>query len=133
MCRPAVIVSYAVAALAALLSAFAYAEFACDVPVAGGAFNYVSITFGELAAWTTGWNMVLETTLSSAAVARGFASYLATLLGLDPAQMRIPVGPFQLDFVALGLICVLSTLLAAGTQQSARFNMGEWEGVRCPT
>ncbi|GAB4821993.1 hypothetical protein N2152v2_009039 [Parachlorella kessleri] len=36
---PAVVVSYAVAALAALLSAFAYSEFACDVPVAGGAFN----------------------------------------------------------------------------------------------
>lgn len=97
--------------------------------MAGGAFNYISITFGELAAWTTGWNMILETTLSSAAVSRGFASYLCTLLGRDPSTLRPSLGPFQLDFVALGLICLLSALLAAGTHLSAKFNMSKWEAA----
>lgn len=48
---PAVILSYCVAATAALLSALCYAEMAVSLPIAGGAFNYVSVTFGELAAW----------------------------------------------------------------------------------
>lgn len=45
------IVSYLVAALVALLSGLAYTEFVVDQPVAGGAFNMVSSTFGELAGW----------------------------------------------------------------------------------
>jgi len=46
-----VVVSYLVAALAALLSGLAYTEFVVDQPVAGGAFNMVSGVFGELAGW----------------------------------------------------------------------------------
>ena len=45
------VVSYLVAALAALLSGLAYTEFVVDQPVAGGAFNMVSGVFGELAGW----------------------------------------------------------------------------------
>lgn len=43
---PAVVLSYAVAGLCALLSAFCYTEFAVDMPVAGGAFSYLRVTFG---------------------------------------------------------------------------------------
>ena len=43
---PAVALSYAIAGLCALLSAFCYTEFAVDLPVAGGAFSYIRITFG---------------------------------------------------------------------------------------
>ncbi|MCD9558546.1 Cationic amino acid transporter 7, chloroplastic [Datura stramonium] len=47
MCAgPAVVLSYAIAGLCALLSAFCYTEFAVDMPVAGGAFSYIRITFG---------------------------------------------------------------------------------------
>lgn len=45
---PAVILSYAIAGLCALLSAFCYTEFAVDMPVAGGAFSYLRVTFGPL-------------------------------------------------------------------------------------
>ena len=44
---PGVVVSYAIAGLCALLSAFCYTEFAVDLPVAGGAFSYLRVTFGE--------------------------------------------------------------------------------------
>lgn len=44
---PAVVLSYAIAGLCALLSAFCYTEFAVDMPVAGGAFSYLRVTFGE--------------------------------------------------------------------------------------
>jgi len=44
-------VSYGIAALAALLSGLAYAEFAVDLPVAGGATTCILLSFGELASW----------------------------------------------------------------------------------
>lgn len=44
---PAVVLSYAIAGLCALLSAFCYTEFAVDMPVAGGAFSYLRVTFGS--------------------------------------------------------------------------------------
>lgn len=46
---PALVVAYIVAGLSALLSALCYTEFAVEVPVAGGAFSYLRITFGMLA------------------------------------------------------------------------------------
>ena len=118
------ILSYVVAATAALLSALCYAEMAVSLPIAGGAFNYISISFGELAAWLVAWNMCLETTLSSAAVARGFASYLATLVGLQPSALRLAVGPIQFDPAAALLILLLTALLIKGTRESSMFNMG---------
>ena len=118
------ILSYVVAATAALLSALCYAEMAVSLPIAGGAFNYISISFGELAAWLVAWNMCLETTLSSAAVARGFASYLATLVGLQPSALRLAAGPIQFDPAAALLILLLTALLIKGTRESSIFNMG---------
>lgn len=50
-CRPAVVISYSVAAFAALLSALCYTEFVVELPTAGGAFNYISLVFGEFTAW----------------------------------------------------------------------------------
>lgn len=45
------VISYSVAALAALISALSYTEFVVDLPTAGGAYNYISLVFGELTAW----------------------------------------------------------------------------------
>lgn len=45
------VLSYLISAFAALLSALCYTEFVVDLPLAGGAFNYISLVFGELAAW----------------------------------------------------------------------------------
>ena len=45
------VVSYAIAALAAVLSALSYAELACELPVAGGAYNFIGLIFGEATAW----------------------------------------------------------------------------------
>ena len=50
-CRPAAIVSYAIAAISALLSAICYAEYGVDYPIAGGSFSYILMTFGDFVAW----------------------------------------------------------------------------------
>lgn len=112
---PAVVFSYLVAAIAALLSALSYSEFAVDMPIAGGAFNYISMTFGEGLAWTVAWNMLLETGLSSAAVSRGFSAYLSTLLGHQPEAQ-------QIDPLATLLIAILTLILCTGTKLGSRFN-----------
>ncbi|KAK9811336.1 hypothetical protein WJX72_002052 [[Myrmecia] bisecta] len=120
---PAVVVSFLVAAFAALLSALSYTEFVVDLPIAGSAFNYISLTFGELAAWVVACNLILEYTLSAAAVARGFSAYMATLLGLHPTDVLIPLGIVKLDIMAFCVTALLAILLAKGTQESSRFNM----------
>eukprot|EP00249_Psilotum_nudum_P005224 c18675_g1_i1 orf=2035-2652(-) len=104
---PAVIVSYAVAGFSALVSAFCYAEFAVEVPAAGGAFSYLRITFGEFAAYLTGANLIMEYVISNAAVARTFTSYLATVFGVtNPDAWRVKApgiaeGFNMLDFPAV--------------------------------
>ena len=49
--RPAVVLSYVIAAVAALLSGLAYAELAVDMPLAGGAFSCILAVFCEPLAW----------------------------------------------------------------------------------
>lgn len=68
--------------------------------------------------------MILEYTFSSAAVARGASSYLATLMGWDPSALRLQVGPLALDPVALLLVLLLSVVLAKGIKESSQFNIG---------
>lgn len=114
---PAVILSYAIAGLCALLSAFCYTEFAVDMPVAGGAFSYIRVTFGELAAVVTGANLVMEYVVSNAAVSRSFTMYLGSAIGINTTEAwRIPVawlpeGFNQIDFLAVGLVLVISLII----------------------
>lgn len=43
---PSVFISYIIAGLSALLSSLCYTEFSIEIPVAGGAFSYLRVTFG---------------------------------------------------------------------------------------
>lgn len=46
--------SYLFAGFACILSALCYAEYSCEYPMAGGAFNFITVTFGEFAGWLVG-------------------------------------------------------------------------------
>ncbi|KAM0905258.1 hypothetical protein ACQ4PT_017451 [Festuca glaucescens] len=126
---PGVIVSYAIAGLCALLSAFCYTEFAVDMPVAGGAFSYLRVTFGEFAAFLTGANLIMEYVFSNAAVARSFTAYMGTAVGVDaPSKWRIavpglPKGFNQVDLVAVGVILLISVCICYSTKESSIVNM----------
>ncbi|TIC88177.1 amino acid permease [Nocardioides sp. GY 10113] len=72
---PAITISFAIAGLACALAALCYAEFASTLPVAGSAYTFSYATFGELVAWTIGWDLVLEFTIGSAALATSFSGY----------------------------------------------------------
>ena len=76
---PAITISFAIAGLACALAALCYAEFASTVPVAGSAYTFSYATFGELVAWIIGWDLALEFTIGSAALATSFSGYLQTV------------------------------------------------------
>ncbi|KAH6802428.1 cationic amino acid transporter 6 [Perilla frutescens var. frutescens] len=126
---PAVVLSYAIAGLCALLSSFCYTEFAVDMPVAGGAFSYIRVTFGEFLAFLTGANLIIDYVLSNAAVARGFTSYLGTALGLPAnAQLRftihsLPKGYNEIDLIAVLVVLLITIVICYSTKESSWLNM----------
>ncbi len=48
---PAVVISFLIASVCCLCSAFCYAEFAAKVPVSGSAYTFTYVCMGEFAAW----------------------------------------------------------------------------------
>ncbi|GMG99490.1 hypothetical protein Nepgr_001330 [Nepenthes gracilis] len=125
---PSVIVSYAIAGLCALLSAFCYTEFAVDMPVAGGAFSYLRVTFGEFAAFLTGANLVMDYVLSNAAVARSFSAYMGAAIGASAAKWRftvsvLPEGFNEIDIVAVVVIFIITLIICYSTRDSSAVNM----------
>ncbi|KAL3520908.1 hypothetical protein ACH5RR_019057 [Cinchona calisaya] len=124
---PSVILSYAIAGLCALLSAFCYTEFAVDMPVAGGAFSYIRVTFGEFLAFLTGANLVIDYVLSNAAVARSFTTYFVTAIGIS-TKLRIPIhflpeGFNELDILAVAVVLLLTFVICYSTRESSLLNM----------
>lgn len=125
---PAVVVSYAIAGICALLSAFCYTEFAVDIPLAGGAFTYLRVTFGEFAAFLTGANLVLDYVLSNAAIARSFTAYLGTAIGVSTSKWRmtislLPKGFNQIDVIAVLVILIITLIICYSTRESSLVNM----------
>ncbi|XP_055822220.1 cationic amino acid transporter 6, chloroplastic-like [Solanum dulcamara] len=126
---PSVFISYIIAAVSALLSSLCYTEFSVDVPVAGGAFSYLRVTFGEFVGYFAGANILMEYVLSNAAVSRSFTEYLSCAFGRnDPNSWRIHVhglmqGYNMLDLPAVALIIVLTICLCHSTKESSMLNL----------
>ncbi|MEV3993524.1 amino acid permease [Streptomyces sp. NPDC049837] len=125
---PAVIVSFAVAAVAAALTALCYAELASAVPVSGSSYSYAYATLGEFAAWAVGWCLLLEYAVSGAAIAVSWGQYLndftERLFGFRmPEAISAPPGAggiVNLPGVVLVALCCL--LLVRGARESAVVN-----------
>lgn len=77
---PALVVSFALVAIACGFAALCYAELAAMVPVAGSAYTYAYATLGELAAWIIGWDLILEYAVGNVAVAISWSGYFQELL-----------------------------------------------------
>ncbi|KAK4834870.1 hypothetical protein QYF36_001623 [Acer negundo] len=125
---PAVVISYAIAGFCALLSAFCYTEFAVAMPVAGGAFSYLRVTFGEFPAFLTGANLVMEYVMSNAAVARGLTAYFGSAIGISTSQWRVtvtglPNGFNEIDVVAVVVVLLVTVIICYSTRESSIVNM----------
>lgn len=121
---PAIVISFAVAAIACALAALCYAEFASTVPVAGSAYTFSYSSLGELFAWIIGWDLILEMFLGASVVAQGWSAYLGTLM----AQLGMPIPEAigyggTVDLMAILLVVVLGGLMTFGIKESLRVNM----------
>ncbi|GAB3715645.1 amino acid permease [Amycolatopsis oliviviridis] len=123
---PSVSLSFVFAAIACALAALCYAEFASTVPVAGSAYTFSYATFGEFMAWIIGWDLILELAVGAAAVSKGWSAYLETVLSYifgKGTKTTFEIGGVPVDWGALIVVLVLTTLLAVGTKLSSRFSM----------
>jgi APA family basic amino acid/polyamine antiporter len=122
---PAVSISFLIAGLACGLAALCYAEFASTVPVAGSAYTFSYATFGELIAWIIGWDLVLEFTIGSAALATGFSGYLQNLLAGTPFEVPTALASASdgiINLPAVIIALVVMAVLIIGIKLSSRIN-----------
>ncbi|MCM3736949.1 amino acid permease [Bacillus cytotoxicus] len=126
---PAIILSFALAALACAFAAFCYAEFASSVPVSGSVYTYTYATMGEVFAFLIGWDLMLEYLLATSAVANGWSAYFQSLLngfGIQiPTILASAPGAGKggiIDLPAVCIILLMTILLSRGVRESARVN-----------
>ena len=126
---PAIILSFALAALACAFAAFCYAEFASSVPVSGSVYTYTYATLGEVFAFLIGWDLMLEYLLATSAVANGWSAYFQSLLkgfGIQiPTILASAPGAGKggiIDLPAVCIILIMTVLLSRGVRESARVN-----------
>lgn len=124
---PAVMLSFLLAAVAALFSALSYAELASTIPASGSSYSYAYVTLGEIVAWAVGWMLMLEYGVAVAAVAVGWGEYLNEFLGAFgvtiPAAFASPPGDggvFNIPAIVVVFACMF--LLIRGASESARVN-----------
>ncbi|XP_046390776.1 high affinity cationic amino acid transporter 1 [Ischnura elegans] len=126
---PAVTLSFLIAAVASGFAAVCYAEFAARVPKAGSAYVYSYVSVGELVAFVIGWNLILEYIIGTASVARGLSSYIDSLVNHTMENTLREVMPIDVsflspypDFLSVGIILLLTALLAFGVKESTAVN-----------
>ena len=127
---PAIVLSFAIAALASILSGLCYAEFGARVPKAGSAYLYCYITIGEILGFFVGWNIILEYIIGAASIVRATSAYIDSLTHgaikngtIDViGQMDTPYIAQYFDLFAIFITFATTVLLSFGVKNSARFN-----------
>jgi APA family basic amino acid/polyamine antiporter len=77
---PGISLLFILTAVTCGFSALCYAEFASRVPIAGSAYTYAYVSFGELVAWIIGWALILEYAIGNIVVAISWSGYFNNLL-----------------------------------------------------
>jgi basic amino acid/polyamine antiporter, APA family len=77
---PGVIFLFLITAITCGFTALCYAEFASRVPVAGSAYTYSYVSFGEVIAWIIGWALILEYAIGNVVVAISWSAYFNNIL-----------------------------------------------------
>ena len=124
---PAVVISFVISGLACAFAALAYAELASAVGGCGSAYGYSYVAFGEIVAWLIGWILLLEYSVSVAAVANGWSGYFENALtamgmGLPEVLTKSPELGGIINLPATAIILTLMWLLIIGVKQSAQLN-----------
>lgn len=122
---PGISISFILAAVVCSLAAMCYAEFSSALPIAGSAYAYGNIVFGQIIGWIIGWALILEYMLAVASVSTGFSGYFASLL--SGFGLHIPMalsGAFDpshgtyVNLVAVIVVLLIGILLSHGMKTS---------------
>ncbi|MBI4468481.1 MAG: amino acid permease [Acidobacteria bacterium] len=100
---PAIVLSFAFAALACAFAALCYAELASMIPISGSAYTYAYATLGEIIAWIIGWDLILEYAVGNMAVASSWSGYFVKLL-YSLFDVKLPLWLITDHRTALGVI-----------------------------
>ncbi|WP_256009480.1 amino acid permease [Desertivirga xinjiangensis] len=135
---PAVVLSFVLAAVACAFAGLCYSEFASMIPIAGSAYTYAYATMGEFIAWIIGWDLIIEYLFASSTVAVSWSGYVVSFLkdfnihipesiAQAPYNYDSATGAFTptgavINFPAMFIIAIITTLLVIGISESAKFN-----------
>ncbi len=121
---PGLFFSFIIAALGSLLSAVCYAEFASRLPVSGQSYTYSYVALGELAAFLTGWLGFISYSVATAAVSRGWATYLnafiVAAMGVELPDWLIGSGSSSFSLLAMLLNSACTSLACFGVHESTK-------------
>lgn len=123
---PAVSIAFMLAAIVSGIVGMAYAEFASAMPVAGSAYSFGSVIYGEIVGWVLGWALILEYFLAVSAEATGFAAYfnhnLLSSFGLNLPKF-LQSGPLEggvINLTATLIVLIVATIIIHGANLSKR-------------
>jgi len=141
---PALILSFALTAVACGFAALCYAEFAAMVPISGSAYTYAYATLGELVAWIIGWDLIIEYAVGNVAVAISWGNYFKTFLegfgilipdwlstdyrtaaripGLFAHAPHLFGVPIVFNILAFAIVAAITLVLVIGIRESASMN-----------
>ncbi len=100
------------------------------MPRAGSAYVYSYVTVGEMLAWTTGWQLLLEYVIGASSVARAWSGYVDSLAGgavtaaitRGLGVMSVPGLAATPDFLGAGMTLLLSAVVSVGVKESTGVN-----------
>lgn len=128
---PAVIISFALAAITSILSGLCYAEFGARVPkTTGSAYAYSYVTVGEIWAFIIGWNLILEYMIGTAADARALSACFDFVIGNVIRNLTLTyigeintpgLGTYP-DILSFIVSIIVTVVLAIGVKQSSAFS-----------
>ncbi|GGA82668.1 amino acid permease [Puia dinghuensis] len=126
---PGISLLFILTAVTCGFSALCYAEFASRVPIAGSAYTYAYVAFGEVVAWIIGWALILEYAIGNIVVAIAWSGYFNNLLlGFHihlPGWMLIDPGTAKTAFLS-----AQHTLAQGGVLgESARAAIQTWNSA----
>lgn len=133
---PAVAISFMVSAVGCMLAGLCYAEFSSMIPISGSAYTYGYATMGEFIAWIIGWDLILEYLFGSATVAVGWSGYMVSFLknfnihipdSINQSPLSYDQNGWHLtgafvNFPAVFIVLMMTTLLVIGIKESAKLN-----------
>lgn len=109
---PAVIFSFLIAGVIAMMTALSAAELSSFITETGASYAYTKRAFGRFWSFLVGWFKYFDYLVGGAAVSIGFAAYFTSVLGLE--------GVLPIILAAVGLPIVLSLLNIIGVKETTQ-------------